>query len=77
MVVRFGMANSKLVNSLLVPHFKLSATMAPNSEDKVDYMAQASYASAVCSLMYAMVCTRPDIAQVMSKVSTYMVNSGK
>jgi hypothetical protein len=40
-------------------------------------MAQVPYASAVGSLMYAMVCTRPDIAQAVGVVSRYMANPGR
>ena len=40
-------------------------------------MALVPYASAVGSLMYAMVCTRPDIAHAVGVVNRYMVNSGK
>jgi len=38
-------------------------------------MSEVPYASAVGSLMYAMVCTRPDIAQAMRVVSMYMSNN--
>ena len=40
-------------------------------------MALVPYASAVGSLMYAMVCTRPDIAHALGVVSRYMANLGK
>jgi len=40
-------------------------------------MSDVSYASAVSSLMYTMVCTRPDIAQAVRVVSRYMSNPGK
>jgi len=40
-------------------------------------MAKIPYANAVGSLMYAMVCTRPDIAYSMSLVSRFMSNPGK
>ncbi|CAL9023449.1 unnamed protein product [Prunus brigantina] len=40
-------------------------------------MAQIPYASVVGSLMYAMVCTRPDISQAVSIVGRYMHNPGK
>ena len=40
-------------------------------------MASVPYASAVGSLMYAMVCTRPDIKHAVGVVSKYMANSGK
>jgi hypothetical protein len=40
-------------------------------------MPKVLYASAVGCLMYAMVCTRPDLAHVVSVVSKYIVNLGK
>ena len=40
-------------------------------------MKGVPYSSAVGSLMYAMVCTRPDIAQVVGVVSRYLANPGK
>ena len=40
-------------------------------------MALVPYASAVCTLMHAMVCTRPDIAHAVGVVSRYMANPGK
>ena len=39
-------------------------------------MQHVPYASAVGSLMYAMVCTRPDIAHVVSVVSRFLSNPG-
>ena len=40
-------------------------------------MAKVPYSSAVGSLMYAMICTRPDIAFAVGVVSRYMSNPGK
>ncbi|PNX69499.1 retrovirus-related Pol polyprotein from transposon TNT 1-94 [Trifolium pratense] len=40
-------------------------------------MEHVPYASAVGSLMYAMVCTRSDISQAVSVVSRFMANPGK
>nr|GEY48941.1 retrovirus-related Pol polyprotein from transposon TNT 1-94 [Tanacetum cinerariifolium] len=40
-------------------------------------MSNVSYANAVGSLMYLMVCTRPDIAYAVSVVSRYLTNPGK
>lgn len=40
-------------------------------------MSRVPYASAVGSLMYAMICTRPDISHAVSVVSRYMENPGK
>lgn len=40
-------------------------------------MAKVPYSSAVGSLMYVMVCTRPDLAYSVSVVSRYMVNPNR
>jgi hypothetical protein len=40
-------------------------------------MASIPYSYAVGSLMYAMVCTRPDIAPAVGVVNRFMVNLGK
>ncbi|KAH9705989.1 hypothetical protein KPL70_012076 [Citrus sinensis] len=75
---RFGMDDkTKPVCTPLAPHFKLSSSSCPRSQEECDYMARVPYASVVGSLMYAMVCTRPDISQAVSMVSRYMHNPGK
>jgi hypothetical protein len=40
-------------------------------------MYHVSHASAVGNLMYAMVCTRPDIAHAVGVLSRYMSKLGK
>jgi hypothetical protein len=40
-------------------------------------MSRVPYSSAVGSLMYAMVCSRPDLAHALSVVSRFMANPGK
>ncbi|PKI68496.1 hypothetical protein CRG98_011134 [Punica granatum] len=40
-------------------------------------MKKVPYSSAVGSLMYAMVCTRPDIAHFIGVVSRFLSNPGK
>jgi len=73
----FGMQNSKSVSTPLATHFRLSTALAPQSEEEEQFMSHVPYSSAVGSIMYAMVCTRPDISQAVSVVSRYMVNPGK
>ncbi|KAE8667244.1 hypothetical protein F3Y22_tig00112428pilonHSYRG00010 [Hibiscus syriacus] len=48
--------------------------MSPSSEEERMEMSRVPYASAVGSLMFAMICTRPDIAQAVGVVSRYMAN---
>jgi hypothetical protein len=40
-------------------------------------MSRVPYSSTIGSLMYAMVCTRPDIAHAVGVVSRYTNNPGK
>ena len=71
------MKNSKSERIPLGAHFKLSANQSPQKEEEKAYMSCVPYSSAVGSIMYAMICTRPDIAQAVSIVSRYMANLGK
>ena len=73
----FNMHNAKPVTTPFTSHFKLSKEMCLKTQEVVDYMSKFSYASAVGSLMYAMVCTRLDIAHAVGVVSRYMNNPGK
>ncbi|KAE9617992.1 putative RNA-directed DNA polymerase [Lupinus albus] len=74
---RFNMNVCKPVSTPLAAHFKLSSDLCPHTEEEVERMSHVPYASAVGSLMYAMVCTRPDLAYAASMVSRYMHNPGK
>nr|GEY87648.1 retrovirus-related Pol polyprotein from transposon TNT 1-94 [Tanacetum cinerariifolium] len=74
---KFNMSSYKPVPTPLAPHFKLSSHECPKSEEDKEDMSRVPYTSAVGSLMYAMVCTRPDLAHVVSVVSRYMHNLGK
>ena len=74
---RFGMQKAKPVQTPLASHFRLSILDSPQSEEDEKAMSQFPYSSAVGSMMYAMVCTRPDIAQAVSVVSRYMANPGR
>jgi len=51
--------------------------MCPKTQEEIDYMSNVSYSSAVGSLMYGMVCIRPDIAHAVGVVRRYMNNLGK
>ncbi|GKV22644.1 hypothetical protein SLEP1_g32496 [Rubroshorea leprosula] len=74
---QFGLHEAKAVTTPLGAHFKLSSNLSPEMEEEKKFMARVPYASAVGSLMYAMVCTRPDISHAVSVVSRYMANPGK
>jgi hypothetical protein len=56
---------------------KLSADQFPKTHEEEEDMSHVPYAIAVGSLMYAMVCTRPNIAHVVGVLSRYMSKPGK
>eukprot|EP00253_Pinus_taeda_P013245 PITA_13245 len=51
--------------------------LCPKTQEEEEDMSHVPYASAVGSLMYAMVCTRPDIAYVVGVLSRFMSKPGK
>ncbi|OAE33921.1 hypothetical protein AXG93_1104s1170 [Marchantia polymorpha subsp. ruderalis] len=64
----FNMVDSKRVWTPLATHFKLSAAQCPTDAVEKGKMPCVPYEQAVDSLMYLMMCTRPDIAFAMDKV---------
>ena len=65
----FQVDQSKIVSAPLATHFKLDTSTLPRTNDKEEYMEIV--------LMYAMVCTRPNLAHSVSVVSRFMSNLGK
>eukprot|EP00253_Pinus_taeda_P036336 PITA_36336 len=74
---RFIMQDSKPVKVLILVGVRLSGEQCPKTQEEEDDMSHVPYASAVGSLMYAMVCTRPDIAHVVGVLSRFMSKPGK
>ncbi|XP_070058161.1 uncharacterized protein [Nicotiana tomentosiformis] len=73
-LVYFNMKSSKPVSTPLAGHLKLSKKMCPTIMEQYGNMARVPYSSAVGSLMYAMVRTRPDIAHAVGVVSRFLEN---
>jgi len=67
----------KPISTSLPITFKLSSSMSPSNEAERMAMSRVPYASAVGSLIFVMICTRPDIAQAMGVASRYMANPGR
>ncbi|KAG8497793.1 hypothetical protein CXB51_007423 [Gossypium anomalum] len=63
---RFNMQSAKPVSTPLAAYFRLSSALSPQSDDEIEYMLHVPYSSAVGSLMYAMVCSRPDLSYAVS-----------
>ena len=74
---KFNINDTDSVSTPLTPYFKLKATMSPTTAKEREYMTHMPYASAVDSLMYAMVCIRLDLLQAVSMINRYMHNPDK
>ena len=74
---RFNMNKAKPVSKPLGSHFKLSKEQSAKTEEERGHMSKVPYTSAIGSLMYAMMCTRPDIAHAIGVVSRFMSRPGK
>jgi len=68
------MQDCKPISTPLPINFKLSSSMSPSNKAERMEMSRVPYASTVGSLMFAMICTRRDIAQAVGAVSRYMAN---
>ena len=67
----FQLHNCKPIDTPVVKNESLSLDMCPKTQDEKEKMAYVSFANAVGSLMYAMMCTRPDICYVVGLVSRF------
>ncbi|KAL5810596.1 hypothetical protein ACOSQ4_027164 [Xanthoceras sorbifolium] len=74
-LVRFSMQKSKKGNLPYRHGVHLSKEQCPKTPQDIEDMRRVPYASAVGSLMYAMLCTRPDICYAVGVVSRYQSNS--
>ncbi|GJU25788.1 putative RNA-directed DNA polymerase [Tanacetum coccineum] len=73
---KFNMDKAKVVSSPLTTNFKLTNKDCPSSKKNIEKMDRVPYASAVGSLMYAMLCTRPDLPHAVGVVSRFLSNPG-
>jgi len=71
------MKGYKSISIHLTTHFKLSSDFCLAFKEEIDKISHIPYFRVVGSLMYAMVCTRPDLSSVVSVVSCFIHNSGK
>ncbi|KAI9200924.1 hypothetical protein LWI28_015124 [Acer negundo] len=73
---RFSMQDSKKGMLPFIHGIKLSKEQVPKNEHEEQFMSRVPYASAVGSLMYAMLCTRPDICFAVGIVSRFQSKPG-
>ncbi|KAJ9561641.1 hypothetical protein OSB04_006801 [Centaurea solstitialis] len=74
---RFRMDESKKGFIPMQHGIVLSKAQCPKSSQDKDRMKSIPYASAIGSIMYAMLCTRPDVAYSESVTSRYQQNPGE
>ena len=70
-LARFSMQTSKKGQLLTRHGIVLSKEQCPTTPQEEEDMRRVPYASTVGSLMYAMLCTRPDICYAIGIVSRY------
>ncbi|GAB2283323.1 hypothetical protein Dimus_039590 [Dionaea muscipula] len=76
-LARFSMQDSKKRFLPFRHGITLSKDQYPRTPDEIEEMRAVPYASAVGSLMYAMLCTRPDICFVVGMVRRSQSNPRK
>ena len=73
---RFSMQNCAPGDAPIAKGDKLCLLQCPRTNVEKKEMESIPYASAVGSLMYAQVCTRPDIAYAVGMLGRYLSNPG-
>jgi hypothetical protein len=73
---KFSMHTCNPTPAPIVKDDKYERFQSPRNQYEIDQMKSVSYASAVERLMYAEVCTRPDLTFVTGMLSRYQKNSG-
>jgi hypothetical protein len=73
---RFNMHSCSPCTTPVQKGDKLSNSLCPQNDKEIVEMEKVPYASAVGSLMYAQVCTRPDIAFAVNALGRYLSNPG-
>ena len=75
-LAKFEMTQCKSANTPLPPGRKLSRADSPKIEADRQLMQEIPYRSAIGSLMYLAVYTRPDISAAISSLSRFNADSG-
>ena len=70
------MHDCKPMDTPIERNLSLSLDMCPKSAEEKEQMFKSPYSSAIGSLMYAMICTHPDICYVVGLASKFQSNPG-
>ena len=71
------MDKAKPASTPLGNHFRLCKDQSSKTDKEIEHMSKVPYALIIGSLMYAMVCTSPNITHAVGVVSRYMSNPSK
>ena len=71
---RFNMKDCSPSVAHIVKGDKLALSQCPKNDFEREHMKNTPYASAVGSLIYAQICTRPDIAYAVGVLGRYQSN---
>ena len=74
---RFSQHDCKPGDTPVAKGEKFSLSQRPKNNFEIQEMQKIPYASAIGSLMYAQVCTGPDIAYIVGMLGRYLSNPGK
>lgn len=76
-VRRFNMNEARSVSVPIAQGVKLTEKGKPQNSEKRAQMSNIPYANGIGSIMYTMVCTRPDLAHCISVLSRFMADPGR
>ena len=74
MLQRYHMHDYKPMDTPVEINLTLSLDMCPKSLEEKEQMSKVPYSGAIKSLMYAILCTRPDICYVIGLASRFQSN---
>ncbi|VFQ90465.1 unnamed protein product [Cuscuta campestris] len=72
-----SMSISKKRSLPMTPGTVLSKSQSPSTPEQKELMMKVPYASAIGSIMYTMICTRPDVSFALSVTSRYQGSIGE
>ena len=75
-MARFSMENSKKGGVPIAKGTVLNKSQSPATDIETKHMQAIPYASAIGSIMYAMLCTRPDVSYALSMTSRFQQSPG-
>ena len=70
------MHDCKLISTILTMNYKLSSITCLSNKVKMMKLSRTPYTLVVGSSMFAMICIKPNIAQIVRVINQFMANLG-